>query len=216
MAESTPQQFPFIKNHAVSVQRKDDTQENERMLGQVFGGIPGGTLILGNFKNGSLKAGEAIIARMAIENEVLGFQTRIREVLEGSTKLYILEPPTQVEVINLRKSDRLQVFVPVNVHIRGIEKNENFRLIQGVIINLSRGGCSLTAKNSIDLNSDVNLHFSLPGVRQAYRIYGRVVRRKIKEQAYIHGVQFQRDTDNLSGLVDISHWINQNLAFTDA
>jgi len=215
MAENTGNQLSFIKNFAVAVQRVADGPEGSRLVGQIFGGISGGPIMVGNFKSGRLEVGQEIIARMANENEVVGFRTRVTEVLEGSIRLYLLAPPSRVEVINLRKSDRLPMFVPVDIHLRfGGQKSEDFRMVQGVVTNLSRGGCSVTTKNPLDLNMEVSLHFSLPGAKQLFKIEGRVVRLRQKEDIFSQGVQFQRETENLPGLMEVSQWITQNLAYS--
>jgi hypothetical protein len=217
MADSSAgqSQLSFIKNYAVSVQRVADGPDGARLVGQVFGGISGGQIILGNFKSGRLEVGQEIIARMAIEYEVVGFRTVVTEVLDGTIRLYLLAPPSRVEVINLRKSDRLPLFVPVDIHLRfGGQKAEDFRMVQGVVINLSRGGCSVTTKNPLELNMEVSLHFTLPGARQVFKVDGRVVRLRQKDQIFAQGVQFQRETENLAGLMEVSQWITQNLAYS--
>src|SRR5574341_736936 len=177
MADNSATLLSFIKNDAVPGQRVEDGPEGGRMIVQVFGGISGGPIMLGNFKSGRVEVGQEIIARMAVENEVVGFRTRVTEVLEGSVRLYLVAPPSRVEVINLRKSDRLAMFVPADVHLRfGGQKSEDYRMVQGVIINLSRGGCSVTTKNPLELNMEVSLHFTLPGARQMFKVDGRIVR----------------------------------------
>jgi hypothetical protein len=205
----------FIKNHQVSVQRAEGGATGERMVGQLFGGIEGGHLILGNFKAGQLAKGDEVIVRMAVESEVLGFKTKVTEVLQGSIPMYLVRYPEAVETINLRKSERLNLFIPVNVNLRyGGQKSEDFHMLQGVVVNISRGGCCITTKRPIDLNMEVRLHFTLPGEKHLFKVDGRVLRAGQRDQVYTQGIQFQRETENLPALAEVSQWINQNLSFS--
>ncbi|HEX7927799.1 MAG TPA: PilZ domain-containing protein, partial [bacterium] len=205
----------FIKNHAVSVQKVAGGAAGDRMVGQLFGGIEAGRLILGNFKGGQLASGDEIVVRMAVESEVLGFKTRVAEVLQGSITMYLVMFPDHVETINLRKSERLSLFIPVNVNLRyGGQKSEDFHMLQGVVVNLSRGGCCVTTKRPIDMNMEVRLHFTLPGEKHLFKVDGRVLRAGQKDSVFTQGVQFQRETENLPALAEVSQWITQNLSFS--
>jgi hypothetical protein len=72
----------------------------------------------------------------------------------------------------------------------------------------------VTTKNPLELNMEVSLHFTLPGARQVFKVDGRVVRLRQKDQIFAQGVQFQRETENLAGLMEVSQWITQNLAYS--
>jgi hypothetical protein len=205
----------FIKNHPVSVQKNVAGKPGDRLVGQLFGGIEGGRLILGNFKGGEMAAGDEIVVRMAVESEVVGFKTRVAEVIQGSITLYLVMFPEQVETINLRKSERLSLFIPANVNLRyGGQKSEDFHMLQGVVVNLSRGGCCVTTKRPIDMNMEVRLHFTLPGEKHLFKVDGRVLRSGQKEQVFTQGIQFQRETENLPALAEVNQWINLNLSFS--
>jgi len=207
----------LFKNLPVSVQKVGESgkAEGDRMAAQLLGGIEKTHLILGNFRGGTVDKGDELIVRLATGMIVVGFRTRVLDVVEGPIRLFFTAIPGHMEALSLRKSDRLAAFIPADLHLRyGAQKNENFHLLQGMIVDLSRGGCQVSTKNPIDLNTEVRMSFSLPGDKNLFRVDGRVVRTRQKDGVYALGVQFQRETENLPALVELSQWLTQHLVYS--
>jgi PilZ domain len=216
----SPRPFPFLKSYPVHLQHAD-SPEPQPLAGHVVGTVNGQRIILGGISATVLAPGEAVIVRMAVGSEVLGFHTLVAEACGTEMPLYLLEMPETVESINLRKGARLNVFVPADVqYSHGTPTNQSaadLALVQGRMLNLSREGCCLSTKRPLTVNQPIRLAFSLPGGRSTYRVPAKVLRHLgAREGVFVQGVQFEKEQEHLPVLADLQQWISQNLPFAVA
>ena len=214
--------FPFLKSYPLSLQRGSDP-DSPRLTGQVVGTIDSERIIVGGIGIGQLAGGDEVVARMVVGSEALGFRTQVMEVCAGGPSvLLLLAMPEQVETINLRKGERLNVFVPADVHYsrsgNDAESAGDVALLQGRMLNLSREGCCLSTKRPLSVNHPIRLAFALPGARHTYRLPAQVLRHMgtPREGVFVQGVQFEKQTEHLPVLADLQQWITQNLSYAAA
>jgi len=210
--------FPFLRNFPASLQRAHD-QDPIRVLGQVVGTVNADRFIVCGVEAGAFDPGDILIVRMAVGNEVLGFLTHVLEVISAGTPMYLLATPDKVESLNLRKAERLSLFIPAEVQFSNREPDTKamtaLALLQGMMVNLSKDGCCLSTKRPLSLEQTVRLAFTLPGGRHVFRLGGKVRRHldNPRPGVFVQGVQFDRQTEQLPALADLNQWITQNLPF---
>lgn len=210
--------FPFLKNFPVSVQR-GGADAAERLVGQVIGAINGKRVILAGIPAGRLQPGEEVVVRLAAGSTVVGFQTRVQETYGTEDPLYLLAFPDNIESLNLRRGERMNLFVPAEVQYASAKADgphaADLALLQGRMLNLSREGCCLSTKRPLTVNQPIRLAFALPGARNSYRVEAKVLRHlgPPRDGVFVQGVQFEKQTQHLAVLADLQQWIAQNLPF---
>jgi hypothetical protein len=213
-----PRRFPFLRNYPVSVQRTSAPEAGE-LAGQVVGTVNRERAIVCGLDAGVLTPGEEVVVRMAVGSEVVEFRTKVLETSSTGTALFMLAVPEQVQPIDLRKAERLNVFVPAEVQYSREDADPTagayVALLQGTMVNLSRGGCCLSTKRPISVEQPIRLAFALPGGRHSYRIGGKVLRHldHVHPGVFVQGVKFGDQTEHLPVLADLQQWIGQNLPF---
>jgi hypothetical protein len=208
--------FPFLRNYPVSLQRAEGT---ERLVGQVVGTVNSERVIVCGLEADALTPGDEVIVQMAVGAEVLGFRTNVLEASGVGMTLYMLAVPERVEAINLRKGDRMSLFIPAEVQFSyaTVESSAaaDLALLQGMMVNLSKGGCCLSTKRPLSMNQPIRLSFSLPGGRHNYRLGGKVLRHlnTPRPGVFAQAVAFDKQTEHLPALADLNQWMTQNLPF---
>ena len=199
-------------NTQISVQRKE-TPDQERHLGGLIGNILDDFLILGNFDTVRFDIGEIIIVRMVLGNYMVGFETEITNIIDHP-KLYFVKFPSKIEALNLRKAERITAFFPADVRAQKTSGgSEDLYMLKTRVLDISSGGCSFTAKQKIDPNTEINISFALPGDRQLQALKGMVVKSEHTGSIYTHRVKFSESTTNFTTVKDISQWISENSGF---
>jgi PilZ domain len=121
-----------------------------------------------------------------------------------------------VEVISLRKAERLDVFVPADVrYATGKGDQSDTLLLHGNMLDVSGGGCRVFPKRGIPLNTVVNVSFTLPGERTTCAVAGSVLDAFTQNALFGQRVKFFASDKNLEDLALIKRWVQQNLAFAD-
>lgn len=96
-----------------------------------------------------------------MSGDIIGFRTVVNFKLFEPERLLAITYPSSVEIIELRKESRAIVQEPCIVMDAGNEKKQ-----EGVITDLSKGGCRIEIKGGEDLsfnvNDKVNLSFTHP------------------------------------------------------
>ena len=198
---------------------QSSSSPDTRYPGQLLGRVSESRLLISLAENPNLKGGDKIIVRTLQEGhgKVHGFETTIREIITDPVTLYFLEIPANVEVKSLRKSDRLNVFIPAEIRI---EKNQgasdsDVLLFQCTVLNLSSGGCQVFSKRKVSKEALVNLSFTLPGERRSVNLDGRVLETFTQNQLLGLRVKFFTNERNLQDLNDIKVWLTKNQVFTE-
>lgn len=197
----------------ISVQAVDKPET--RYQGQLMGRVNETTLLINLQGVANFQVGTELIVRTLQEGKVLGFQTTITEAIKNPAELYFLRMPADIEMKNLRKSDRLNVFIPVELQmsINAASGSSDTVLFKGNMLNISGGGAQIYAKRKVPAESLVNLSFVLPGERRPNSLAGRVL--DTHQQGSITGlrVMFFNNERNLQDLNDLRRWLDQNLEY---
>ena len=201
----------FLQNHSLIVQIPEDI-EKKRHSGSLYGNIQGKRLIVGGFESAEFEIGQELIIRMVMDGSVVGFWATVMESFKTDETCYLLTYPEQFETLSLRKSERMSVFIPAEIHISmssddGSEQHQ----FEGILTNISNDGCCLNSKNPIPSDMYCKLSFTLPGDSHQYILEGKVVRQLTEKEAFQQGVQFVNDQNNLLAMSDIRSWITQNI-----
>jgi len=211
-----PRRFPFLRSFPVSVQRAAGPEES-RQLGKVVGTVNGERVIVCGLDAGVLTPGDEVIVRMAVGGEVLGFRTKVLEASSVGTALFMLAVPEKLESLNLRKAERLSLFVEAEVQFSRAQAEAksaaDLAVLQGMMVNLSRGGCCLSTKRPISVDQPIRLGFALPGSRHTYHLGAKVMRHldRPHPSVFVQGVRFDERAEHQPVLADLNQWITQNL-----
>jgi c-di-GMP-binding flagellar brake protein YcgR len=121
---------------------------------------------------------------------VYGFISTVLHFITKPSSLLFLTYPKTVEMLELRRSKRLDCFFPGTAEIRGKE-------CTGRIVDISTGGCKFSIDTSgdvrvplIEVEEDINLSFQLIGNSQLEPVPGKV--RSISRDGgkVVVGIQF--------------------------
>ncbi len=114
-------------------------------------------------KDGSylnLHKDEQCIVRYIYEGEVFGFATYVIKNFIEPIRILVLEYPQSIESKSLRNSKRVEAFIPLKIaYNAGSEVREE----KGFILDISKDGCKIYFKGSInfELDQDIKLSFTL-------------------------------------------------------
>ena len=119
--------------------------------------------------------GKAVVIRFLHRGSVYGFQTEIISVVKVPAALLFIKYPAKIEDHNLRNHKRIDCYLPSHLQVGKMTFNSR-------IIDLSKGGCQVAIEisevegisNPIDVDQQVNLSFSLPGLAGEVNIEGVV------------------------------------------
>ena len=196
----------------ISIQRS--TGDSNHHAGTLVGNIQQDYLIISGLKDVQLEIGEPIIVRMVHESSVMGYQSRVQGVIDAPVRLYVIAYPERVESVNLRKAERLKVFFPANVRAQaepGIQGD--LLMLNGMLLNLSAGGCCFTSKRSVQAASRISLSFCFPGETHVHTLTGQVLTSVTGGGIYAQRVRWLQEGKDLPELSEIRKWIEQNLSF---
>jgi c-di-GMP-binding flagellar brake protein YcgR len=164
----------------------------------------------------AFQANDRVIVRAVQAGKAIGFQSTISAVVEAPVRLLFLVQPSDLEVMNLRKADRIGLFVPVDIrHSTGQDSQADTLLLKGNMLDLSSGGCRIYTRRSIPAKTVVNLSFHLPGEKRLFAISGAVIDSYHQNVVFGQRVKFFSQEKNLDDLHEIRQWIQQNLDFSD-
>ncbi len=196
---------PLVVQHSPS-------QGEERTPGFLYGSVPGERLIVGGFKSAAFFVGDELVVRMVLGASVVGFKAEVMEKMESPGPVYFLSFPERVERVDLRKSERMPVFIPVEVAVTtGEEKEKGLHLFQGALINLSDGGCGLRAKSLVRDIKSCTVSFALPGSAQVHVLECNVVSKGKKTSFGAYwGLAFRREANRAPVLSQVKRWVDMN------
>ena len=212
-----PDPAAFAELHTllpIAIQRAANPEQ--RMRGQLLGQVSPELLLLLGSDEALLDVGERIVVRTLQAGKALGFETTVRQVVESPVRLYFVDMPRDVEVHKLRKAERLDVFVPVDVRFAtGKGDDADTLLLKGNMLDISGGGCRVFTKRSIPASTVVAVTFTLPGERNDCVVSGSVIDTTAQNTVFAQRIKFFASEKNLEALSDIKRWVNQNLVFAD-
>jgi c-di-GMP-binding flagellar brake protein YcgR len=158
-----------------------------------------------------LSEGSPVIVRYIYAGNVYGFASTIRTCTHKPTLVVYLAYPTSVEIINLRKTKRLECLLPAELRIPG--KNFNgISLFHGVILDISTGGCRIyieydpSESPAIDVGQGIEVRFHLTGTSGEQVISGKIQNLKKDNKLAEIGLEFNQDEtkveDNIATYID--------------
>lgn len=206
----------FTENIPLTIQRPPQSGGGSH-TGILYGSVQEKYLIAGGFEGTELEVGEEMMVRLSSGGHMLGFWARVIDRvegvgrIEGAEVLYFLSFPEHVETLNMRKAERMNLFVPVQVRLTE-SAGGGEQIFEGALINLSSNGCCLNALTVLKDNPWCELRFHLPGVDQEFLVEGRVVRSgeersKVSEM----GVEFAGASGPVATAGKIRNWLESNL-----
>lgn len=208
MAASFSQTFPMEVQLAGS-------RNAPRRQGVLYGSVPGRFLIAGGFEEGEYSEGDELIVKTTVGGHVIGFWAKVESRIDVKERLYLLSYPEQVEQIEFRETDRVNVMIPAEISIySGMEGRSKSVKFEGVLLNLSDKGCCLSSKGDWPNDMHCELKFALPGGGDTFALSGQVIRmnREGERLAKI-GVQFFDGKESSSIMKDLQDWLTEKRAF---
>jgi PilZ domain/Flagellar protein YcgR len=198
----------------IAIQRERDAEQ--RLRGQLLGQVSPELMLLLGSDDALLEKGERIVVRTLQAGKALGFQTTVQEVLEQPVRLYFVAMPAALEVIKLRKTERLDLLVPADLrYATGSSSEGDTLLLKGNMVDVSGGGCRVVTKRAIPAATVVNVSFVLPGERNACVVSGSVIDSTGQGGVFTQRVKFFAAEKNVEVLGIIRRWVQQNLSIAD-
>lgn len=152
-----------------------------------------------------LADGSPIIIRYIYDGNIYGFNSTILAYTHKPSLIAFMAYPTSIEIMNLRKSQRLECLLPAK--IKTLEKT-----FTGVILDISSGGCRLYIEYgpgdspAVDVEQDVELSFQLTGKAEEQLVACKIQNLKKDSMLAEIGLQFNpehRETlDNVNTYID--------------
>jgi len=159
---------------------------NARVKTYLVGGLRGDFLIISAPRvNGQiipLKEGREIVIRYIQEGAVYGFASKVMRGIGQPFNLAILQYPTAIEEVSLRRSPRIPVVIPVERD--GVQRKGE------MIVNLSSGGAAVLLNQMVQMEDTFNLSFTLPNGTFIKNLAVSVMRIEASSGKIIVGVAF--------------------------
>ena len=196
----------------VRLAESDDSVKHE---GRLFGAVPGRYLIAGGFGEADFKEGDELVVKTTIGGHVIVLWAKVEKRIDGKERLYLLSYPQQIEKLDLRKAERLNVMIPVEMRLSG-GAGSSFVEIKagGFLLNLSDRGVCSAVKGTGRSTCICELKFSLPGVSELFVVSGQVVKMNREgERVANFSVQFGEGARDSTALDKIREWISEKHTF---
>lgn len=198
----------------VVIQSADDL--DTRVRGNLLGRVSGDLLILSIPPDFPFEIDARIIIRALQSGKALGFESRVKHLISNPAPLIFVETPSDLEVLKLRKSDRLNLLVPTDIRFsKGKGDQTDTVILKGNILDMSGGGCRIFTKNQIAAESTVHLSFHLPGEKNLNYLSGTVIDSSLYQSQFDQRVRFHTSEKNRNDLAEIRRWIDEHQDFID-
>jgi len=204
----------FQQHYVVGIQRADvlEDRRTATMLGVL---VPSKILLSGEGCK-DLRAGERIIVRTVHGGRAFGFETVVIEAPQCNVApIAVAEMPAKIESLGLRKSDRINVLIPVDIRTQSQGDKADTLLLRGTVLNLSSGGVRLYTKMRVGKDYNMALSFTLPGAKNPVNISGVVLDSFQERSVFGQRVKFYNTEKNQKDLAEIRQWVNQHQEFAE-
>ena len=147
-----------------------------------------------------LNENDLIVVRYVYAGNVYGFNSTISNYIQKPALIVFLPYPAAVEIVNLRKAQRVECLFPATVKT---DKGD----YKAVIVDISQGGCRIcldhgaSQSSLFDIDQTIGLSFHLPGMAEEQVIESRI--RVLKKDAQLSemGIKFnEEDKDVLNNV----------------
>lgn len=144
---------------------------------------------------------KAVTVRYLHEGQVYGFSSEVTWNLTAPFRLLFLKYPRNIETLNLRKAQRVDCFLPVDVGHSG--EGEQYSSTSGMMLNLSAGGCQLVIDGSRDdttlptysVDELVDVSFTMVGTDKSLRLKGKIKNISLHRNRMYLGLMFNDLSD---------------------
>ncbi len=151
--------------------------------------------------SGRLSKRNRIVVRYLSGGTVFGFESELLAVVHENVNALFLSYPRDIARKVLRRSRRLGCHLPAKILCRGSDTSESEPVGEGVIVDISRIGCGLTAIGGpqgkalmdIRMGETVILNFPLPGMAGDVAIQGEVKRIEQEKERTKIGIGFEKE-----------------------
>ncbi len=161
--------------------------------------------------NEHLYVEKKVTVRYVLQGNVYGFESEVLWTQVTPFRLLFLRYPDTIEILNLRKCQRVDCYLPVKIGV-GEPDSGQYSEYEGMMLNLSCGGCQVVADaNEQDLpplqvDSDVTLEFHMMGATKVTRIVGRTKNLNVTRNRMYLGVMFDTIPDEVR--LGIENYVN--------
>lgn len=142
-----------------------------------------------------------VTVRYVFQGHVYGFESEVLWTQAAPFRLLFLRYPQTVEILNLRKCQRVDCYLPVKIGVG--EEGGQYSEYEGMILNLSCGGCQVVADSPgqalppLVVDSSVSLEFRMVGTDKATRVVGRAKNINVNKNRMYLGVMFDTVADDV-------------------
>lgn len=143
--------------------------------------------------NDYLYVDKRVTVRYVHEGHIFGFESKVLFNQSAPFKLLFLKYPDSVETLNLRKCQRVDCYVPVRI---GVEEEEQYNEYQGMMLNLSCGGCQVVidaeheALPNLSVDDEITVSFTLFNSSKNISIKGGAKNLNISKNRMFLGAMF--------------------------
>jgi len=163
-----------------------------------------------------LYEGNRVTVRYMYSGSVYGFVSTVLHFITKPSSLLFLAYPKTVEILDLRRSKRVDCFFPGTAKVQEKE-------CTGRIVDISTGGCKFSIDTSgdvrvplIEVEEDINLSFQLIGNSQLEPVLGKVRSVSRDQGKVVVGIQFDALNTETQKCIEVlieSFWPIENNNF---
>ncbi len=179
-----------------------DLRLNGHLLGQrhkhyLIIGLPSTSSLKGMLLPNSL-----VTIRYIVDGTAYGFNGEIINFISKPEAIVFVEYPEKVESLQIRKSQRISTNIPTVAEL-------NDRKIEGVIIDLSSGGCRMMfheddhdfLKTNIKGDEELNIKFYALEEKNNYEATGKITSIADVDKRFTFGLKFSEKDSAVSDMV---------------
>jgi len=137
----------------------------------------------------NLKTGQECIIRYLMDGNLYGFKTKILKIQFDPTPLLFLKYPDNVENLQLRKDERIHLNIPVKIAYE--QEGAAPFTAEGIMLDISRSGCRISAQGAYTPDFRISLSFNLPGVKPIEGLKGSIMNTRPTGEESLLGVKFE-------------------------
>lgn len=201
---TTPDMLAIGRNMPITVERitlSDPNRYDSRIMGYVHMRY----LVIEDIKGVLLKVGEVLLIRMISEGEAVAYQVTVKKT-NSDPVLYMTSFPEKVESVQLRASERIKAFIPVEIKA---DAEDSPRLTDAMMLDISAGGCLFSCRKALEEKRSVLIEFCLPGSQAMIQLVGRILGVGARNAVYAHRVKFSAEERNDLSRSVIKSWIEE-------
>lgn len=153
-----------------------------------------------------LTPGNPVVVRFVESGKVCGFKSRIRQTITTPFRLVFFDYPDSLELLNLRASKRVPIFIDASIEVSG-------KYYEGSIRNLSEGGCYFvteywksTPLTTLAVNDFILISFTLLNSNTEISLRCRPVKVDYDKEEIRMGIAFENNPpqliEKISGFVE--------------